>query len=97
MAERKRPVRGTKPAPGDRVTCKVPIHAYYSGYAGRPVVVFQPGMVGVVACETAKVRVVPGPGCDGRHTFFCVDFPYGPGGNEERVGLDLCNIVLLPR
>ena len=34
---------------GKKVTAKVAKEAYYSGYAGRPVLYFKPGMVGVIA------------------------------------------------
>ena len=34
---------------GDKVTSKITKEAYYSRYAGRPLIEFKPGMVGVIA------------------------------------------------
>ncbi len=83
---------------GDRVTCKREESAYYSGYAGNPVVIFKPGMVGVVGA--VKVPYVQTR--SGQNSYFvCVDFKV-PGvfsgnpkfGNDTwRVGLDYSNIV----
>lgn len=58
----------TAPAVGTKVTVTEPHDAYYSGYCGNPVVVIQPGMVGIVKTnDTPYVR--------GREdTFCCVDF-----------------------
>ena len=53
---------------GDKVTCKRPEPAYYSGYAGNPVCVFEPGMVGVVGSV-----MVPCVHTDNKF-FTCVDF-----------------------
>jgi len=65
---------------GDRVTCKVPEDAYYSGYAGRPKVSFTPGMVGTV--DAVRVPSV----WRARVSFTCVDFE-DETGRPQRVGL----------
>lgn len=36
---------------GDKVTCKRPVSAYYSKYAGNPECYFNPGMIGIVVTK----------------------------------------------
>jgi hypothetical protein len=84
-----------KPQVGDRVTCKIPVEAYYSDYSGRPKMVFDTGLVGVVAHnDTAKVCIVRhGPQHDGKDTFVCVDYVCPVTNEIQRVGLNHCNII----
>jgi hypothetical protein len=84
------------PAPGDTVTCKVPMEAHYSGYAGNPEMLFKPGMVGTVASIAAKVCIMDGEGYDDKEDFVVVDFQCPETKRRERVGLNFCNTVLLP-
>ena len=80
---------------GDKVTCKTPTAAYYSDYAGNPVCIFKPGMVGVAA-----VVDVPSV-CREGVSFICVDFRvpglYSGGKQHKqdtwRVALKYDNIV----
>ena len=81
------------PKPGDRVTCLHPEPAYYSGYGGRPEMIFRPGMVGTVKSVAAKVRIVSGLGKDGRDTFLVVDYEAPDTGKVERVGLNYANAM----
>lgn len=62
---------------GMKVTCKVREEAYYSGYAGRPVWWFEPGMIGVVGA-------VDVPGVYSGRSFVCVDFQ-GPATGRNSV------------
>ena len=75
---------------GDRVSVKRPVSAYYSGYAGAPVVVLYPGVVGTVgAVDVPPVRG-NGP------CFYCVDFT-GPRFGKSttwRARVSPDNIVL---
>lgn len=80
--------------PGDQVTCKVPATAHYSDYGGNPERVFRPGMVGTVAFIAPKVRIVKGPGKDGRDSFLVIDFHCPETNKQERVGLNFCNVIL---
>lgn len=81
---------------GMRVTCRVAVPAYYSGYGGKPVMVFRPGMIGIISRIAPKVvKTVPNKaaGIDGCNTFAVVDYDCPETGQSERVGLNLCNIV----
>ena len=84
-----------KPEPGDRVVCKIPVEAYYSNYGPSPEMVFDTGLVGVVAHnDTAKVRIVNhGPQHDGKDTFVVVDYTCPVTNKTQRVGLNHCNII----
>ena len=78
---------------GDRVTCRKPVDAYYSKYAGAPECVFMPGDIGIVAAvNVPKVKV--------KGSFVVVDFEKkGVVYNRKtgsciwRVGLNYDNIV----
>jgi hypothetical protein len=78
---------------GDTVTCKLETPAYYSNYGGRPMLLFKPGMTGVVASIAPKVRKVKGPGLDGKDDFLVVDYLAPETNAIERVGLDFCNAI----
>lgn len=84
---------------GDRVTCIVPVDAYYSNYGGRPECVFCPGMVGIVAhLDSPSVR----PGPHGEDVFAIVDFD-GPAHGKcnadttWRVALRYGNIKIVSK
>lgn len=49
-------ILGTKWKIGQRVTCKQPEPAYYSGYGGAPVCSFEPSMDGIVVDVIPPVR-----------------------------------------
>ena len=56
-----------QPEIGQKVTVSTEIKAYYSGYAGNPEVIIEPGMIGIVTAVK-----VP---CVNKQGFFnCVDF-----------------------
>jgi hypothetical protein len=58
--------------PGDKVTCRRPVEAYYSDYAGNPKVEFKPAMVGTVAAvDVPAVTVKRG---EREYVFALVDF-----------------------
>jgi hypothetical protein len=82
---------------GDRVTCRFAESAYYSRYAGRPEILFKPGMVGTIASITPKVKITTGQGKDSRPDFLVVDYEAPETGQTERVGLNYDNAVLLPK
>ena len=84
-----------KPKVGDKVTCLIQKSAYYSNYCGNPVMVFKPGMVGIVAAIAPKVRMVKGPGRDGKPNFLVVDYTAAETGKTERVALNYCNAVVV--
>lgn len=65
---------------GDRVTVTRAIPAYYSGYGGRPVQYFEPGMVGTVASVDVPVVIWRGKGYP--KAFVCVDFEGQPVGTS---------------
>ena len=71
---------------GDTVTCKTPVRAFYSDYAGNPEVIFRPGMVGVV--KALNVPAVTGK----ERTYTCVDFngPWSIGKNP----IDIWRVAL---
>lgn len=76
---------------GDIVTCKYTVGAYYSGYAGQPIMLFEPGMRGQVAAITPKTYVQPvDKKHDSKDTFLVVDF-YHPEYGVQRCGLNFCN------
>ena len=87
-------MRKNDPKPGDQVTCRLPVEAYYSGYSGNPVVRFEPGDVGVVASIAPKVRIVSGPEYDGRDEFLVIDFEHEVHG-KQRCSLNFCNVVVV--
>lgn len=77
---------------GDKVTVKKPIVAYYSGYAGNPRGIINPGDVGIV-------KVVDVPYVYRRGTFCCVDFdkpelPMQGGSTIWRIGTSKSNLKL---
>ena len=90
------------PAPGRRVTCREAVEASYSGYGGKPVQYFRPGVVGIVKSTPCYVttggyeRFESGPR---RRTCRCEDFANvnftGDDGQEWRVGLDPHNIIIV--
>jgi hypothetical protein len=81
---------------GDSVTCKFEVEAYYSNFNGSPLVLFKPGMVGVVAYIAPKVRIIVGlPTHDSRSEFLAVDFT-DENCKPARVGLNFCNATKLP-
>ena len=67
--------------PGAPVTCKTPVDAYSSGYAGNPVVRFEPGMVGRLV-ELGVPSVQYGP--EGEDVMALVDFEGPPVGHPPR-------------
>jgi hypothetical protein len=78
---------------GMRATVAVCQEAYYSGYAGNPVCILDPGMTGVIA--EVDVPYVRRPrGCS--ESFACVDFehPLHPG-RIWRTGVDPKHLVPL--
>lgn len=78
--------------PGMRVTCKYAVPAYYSKYAGNPEMLFRPGMIGIVASITPKVRIIGDPPThDKNPMFLVVDYAAPETGKTERVGLNFCN------
>lgn len=85
--------------PGDRVTCKYQVEAYYSGYGGNPYWWFKPGMVGVVKSIAPKVtrqlHLDPkSPEYDCGDEFLVVDYEDPEcGGTVRRTGLHFCNAV----
>ena len=81
--------------PGDQVTCKHEVEAYYSNYAGNPRWVFSPGMVGVVHGISPKVVVKPDcgdPRYDQSEERVVVDYQDPHDGETRRVSLNFCNI-----
>lgn len=85
------------PQPGDRVTCKMEVEAYYSGFNGAPVVLFKPGMVGIVTCIAPKVSMVKGPEFDDLDDFLVVDFLDPSTGTTQRTSLNYCNAVVVDK
>jgi len=81
------------PTPGQRVTCRIPEEAYYSGYGGQSVQDFRPDMVGVAENTVPYVWTNRNRGCKCQD-FVVVDFT-GDNGKTRRVGLDPHNIVLV--
>lgn len=82
--------------PGDKVTCRQPVDAYYSSYGGRPECTFKLGMVGIVAAvDVPSVRYGP----KGEDTFVLVDFTGPEYGRPQhryttwRVALRYRNIL----
>ena len=83
-----------RPQPGDRVTCKIPVDAYYSDYGTNPKMVFDTGMVGVVNSIAPKVCIVRhGPEHDGKDEFLVVDYVCPVTNETQRVGLNFCNAI----
>lgn len=83
---------------GDKVTCRWPVEAYYSGYAGLPQMHFTPEMTGVVgAIDMPAVRYGSFPS----DTFLCVDFHVPdenaahPSHQDWRAALGYDNVVPL--
>jgi len=74
---------------GDKVTCKNPEEAYYSGRDGRPKQNFEPGMIGKVGA----VDVPPVRGKGGN--FCCVDF-IGVDGKTWRCAVKYPNLKIIP-
>lgn len=84
-----------KPKPGDTVTPRYPVPAYYSGYAGRPVCLFEPGIRGTVASIAPKVRISgAAPTHDRKPDFLVVDFVH-PQHGQQRASLNFCNVEVL--
>ena len=91
--------------PGEKVTCKHAVEAYYSDYGvnkGKKIE-FKPGMIGIIAAIAPKVtRPMPfgpvyggepvskDPRFDRKTTFLVVDYVV-PEHGEQRVGLNFCN------
>jgi hypothetical protein len=82
-------MRANKFKLGDKVTCRHSEDAYYSGYAGRPIQNFTPGMIGIVAAVD-----VPCVYYRGHTSFYCVDF-IGDNGEVWRTSLNPDNIKLV--
>lgn len=78
--------------PGDKVTCKVAVEAYYSNYGPNPRIEFLPGMVGIVAAIVPKVRIVRGPQHDGKDEMVVIDFHCPTTNKQQRASLDFCNV-----
>ena len=76
---------------GDSVTVTEPIEAYYSGFAGNPKVIVQPGQIGTVA----EVNV---PAVRGNRVFACGDFVLpGVFSGDPRHGNDTWRISANPQ
>jgi hypothetical protein len=79
---------------GDQVRVRVPIPADYSGYGGLPSQDLTPDIAATVeAVGVPKVRIVSGPGKDGRDTFVLVSFH--AAGRDWQAGVNYCNLVLV--
>ena len=82
---------------GDKVTCKVPVEAYYSNYGGNPIMVFRPGMVGTIAAIAPKVRNTPKQLRDKAHDskadMLVLDYDCPVTGKQQRASLNYCNTV----
>lgn len=77
--------------PGDKVTCKHPVEAYYGTS------VFRPGMVGTVMSVSPKVRMLPpDKSHDSKVHFLTIDYDCPSTGRKERCGLNYINTVLIP-
>jgi len=73
---------------GEQVSCCERAEAFYSGYAGRPIMAMVPGDIGTVAA----VNVTP---VCGNTPYHCVDFFCSASGRIERCALRSANIVRL--
>lgn len=72
------------------------MEAYYSGYAGNPKWVFEPGMVATVVCISPKVRIVHDPPrTDGSDERVVIDYVDPADGEKRRASLNFCNTVRL--
>ena len=79
---------------GRLITVKHAVPAYYSEYAGRPKMIFKPGMVAMVHAVAPKVRrVVRGPQHDRKLEFIVADYTAPETGKTERVSVHFCNAV----
>jgi len=79
---------------GDVVTCRFPVHAYYSAYGGGPAIVFKPGMRAKVKSITPKVTMTGEPPVHDRKQYMLVcDYLAPETGRTERVSLNFCNAV----
>lgn len=77
--------------PGALVTCLHAVEAYYSGYAGNPKCLFEPGMVGEIVDTAPKVCIMGEPPVyDKRDIRLVVDFRH-PELGIQRVSLNFCN------
>lgn len=84
--------------PGDTVSCRYAVEAYYSNYGlnkGRRIL-FSPGQRGTVASIAPKVVLPSKIGrpawLDGHSDFVVVDF-VDEAGKTQRTGLNFCNVV----
>lgn len=84
-----------QPQIGDKVTCKLEQYAYYSNYGGNPVLIFKPGMIGVVVSIAPKVSKIKGSRFDNKDDFLVVDYIAPETNRIERVGLDYINVVVV--
>ena len=91
--------RGKCPCkPGDKITCVVSVEAGYSNYAGNPVCVFKPGMVGiVVATDSVSVRYGPYGEDVGVNVNFTGPAHGKEGGTTWRVFLRYGNLKVIER
>jgi hypothetical protein len=84
-------------AVGDKVSCKVPVEAYYSNYGGNPIMVFRPGMVGTIASIAPKVRNTPkrlrDKAHDSKADMLVIDYDCPITGQLQRASLNYCNTV----
>ena len=72
---------------GDTVSTKLPKAAFYSDYAGRPGVYFEPGMTGIVA-QAASPSVRYGPNGEDERVIVDFELPLPDGSvSLERVAL----------
>lgn len=94
--------RAKKIKVGDKVTCLHAVKAYYSDYGVNKgnVIWFKPGMVGTVSQIAPKTFALNPNNRDPRydycHDFVVVDF-MDDQGNQQRVGLNFCNLKRLAR
>jgi len=78
---------------GEQITCLFAVPAYYSGYAGNPVWMFEPGTIARVHCVAPKVRIVDDPPVrDCLDELVVADYEDPVTGQTRRVSLNFCNI-----
>lgn len=86
------------PKPGDVVTCRYPVEAYYSNYGPNKgnYIMFKPGMIGIVHSIAPKVTIlgIDDPRYDTKKDFLVVDF-VDEQNIKQRVGLNYCNADII--
>lgn len=77
---------------GDTVTVKAPVEAFYSNYAGNPVMVLNPGVIGTVGA--IHVPVVNNSNHRPYGEYVCVDFLEEKTGKIQRASVSYDNIIV---